>query len=307
MRKKSVCILFAVSLMCLLAGCTYAVVAGAGAQADTYLLYFREADLDGAAGGDALRAESVHLPGLSEMEPQQAAETLMEALLDGPRDETLRSAIPAGTALVSLTLDGRRAVVDMTSGYGGLSGVSLTLADYAVTLTLTQLPEISTVSVTVRGRELGYRGSQIFSPDDVLLSSTEDVVDTVTATLYLLDETGELTPYEAVLELYEGDTQVLSVAAALEDGAPDQGLSSPLPEGFAVRSLWLDQPVCYVNLSSAVLRDLEEPEAVFRALQALARSLCSLDTVEEVQFLVDGEYADLYGTAPVREPYVYPE
>lgn len=66
----------------------------------------------------------------------------------------------------------------MTSGYGGLSGVALTLADYAVTLTLTQLPEISTVSVTVRGRELGYRGSQVFAPDDVLLSTTEDVVDT---------------------------------------------------------------------------------------------------------------------------------
>lgn len=231
----------------------------------------------------------------------------MEALLAGPEDETLHSAIPAGTDLVSLTLDGRRAVVDMTSGYGGLSGVALTLADYAVTLTLTQLPEISTVSVTVRGRELGYRGSQVFAPDDVLLSTTEDVVDTVTATLYLLDEAGELTPCEAVLELYEGDTQVQAVAAALEDGAQDQGIASPLPEGFAVRSVWLDQPVCYVNLSSAIVRELEETEAVPLALQALARSLCSLDTVEEVQFLVDGEYADRYGTAPVREPYVYTE
>lgn len=307
MKKKSVCLLCAAVLLCLLAGCTYAVVTGAGAQEDTYLLYFRAEDLDSAAGGDALRAESVRLPGLSDLEPQQAAEALMEALLAGPRDEALRSAIPAGTALVSLTLDGRRAVVDMTSGYGGLSGVALTMADYAVTLTLTQLPEISTVSVTVRGRELGYRGSQIFSPDDVLLSTTEDVVDTVTATLYLLDETGELTPYEAVLELYEGDTQVQAVAAALEDGAPEQGLVSPLPEEFAVRSVWLDQPVCYVNLSSAVLRDLEDPEAVPQALQALARSLCSLDTVEEVQFLVDGEYADRYGTAPVREPYGFTE
>lgn len=122
----------------------------------------------------------------------------------------------------------------------------------------------------------------------------------VTATLYLLDEAGELTPCEAVLELYEGDTQVQAVAAALEDGAQDQGLASPLPEGFAVRSVWLDQPVCYVNLSSAIVRELEETEAVPLALQALARSLCSLDTVEEVQFLVDGEYADRYGTAPVR-------
>ena len=305
MRKRNACLLCAAALVCLLAGCTYAVVSGAGTQADTYLLYFRAEDLDSAAGGDALQTESVHLPGLSEMEPQQAAEALMEALLAGPRDEELRSAIPAGIALVSLTLEGQRAVVDMTSGYGALSGVGLAMADYAVALTLTQLPEISTVSVTVRGRELGYRGSQIFSPDDVLLSTTEDVVDTVTATLYLLDESGALTPYETLLELYEGDTQVQVVAAAVEEGARDDGLSSPMPEGFVVRSVWLDQPVCYVNLSSAVLRDLEDTEAVPQALQALARSLCSLDTVEEVQFLVDGEYADRYASAPVREPYVY--
>lgn len=305
MRKRNACLLCAAVLVCLLAGCTYAVVSGGMTQADTYLLYFRAEDLDSAAGGDALRTESVHLPGLSEMEPQQAAQTLMEALLAGPRDEALRSTIPAGTALVSLTLEGQRAVVDMTSGYGALSGVGLAMADYAVALTLTQLPEISTVSVTVRGRELGYRGSQVFSPDDVLLSTTEDVVDTVTATLYLLDETGALRSYETLLELYEGDTQVQAVAAAVEEGAKDAGLFSPMPEGFAVRSVWLDQPVCYVNLSSAVLRDLEDLEAVPLALQALARSLCSLDTVKEVQFLVDGEYADRYASAPVREPYVY--
>lgn len=305
MRKRHAWLLCAAALVCLLAGCTYAVVSGAGGQADTYLLYFQAEDLGSAAGGDALQTESVHLPGLSEMEPQQAAQTLMEALLAGPRDEALRSAIPAGTALVSLTLEGQRAVVDMTSGYGALSGVGLAMADYAVALTLTQLPEISTVSVTVRGRELGYRGSQIFSPDDVLLSTTEDVVDTVTATLYLLDEGGALRPYETLLELYEGDTQVQAVAAAVKEGAKDEGLASPLPEGFAVRSVWLDQPVCYVNLSSAVLRDLEEVEAVPLALQALARALCSLETVDEVQFLVDGEYTDRYAGAPVREPYVY--
>ena len=151
MRRRNACLLCAAVLVCLLAGCTYAMVSGGMAQADTYLLYFRAEDLDSAAGGDALRTESVHLPGLSEMEPQQAAQTLMEALLAGPQDETLRSTIPAGTTLVSLTLEGQRAVVDMTSGYGALSGVGLAMADYAVALTLTQLPEISTVSVTVRG------------------------------------------------------------------------------------------------------------------------------------------------------------
>lgn len=300
MRRKASALCALVTAACLLCGCTYAAVT-ASRRSDTYLLYFREDDLAAAAGGDALRAEEVVLPGVDGLEPQQAAQALMEALLRGPEDETLRSAIPAGTALESLTVEGQRAVVDVSAGYGSLSGVALTLADYAVALTLTQLPGISTVSVTVRGRELGYRGSQLFSAGDVLFSSAEDVVGTLNATICLLGPDGGLTPWQTTLELYEGDTQAAAVAAAVERGTPE--LSSPYPEGFSVRSVWQDQTVCYVNLSSALLGELESTDGVPLALEALARSLCSLDSVEEVQFLVDGEYADTYGPADVREPF----
>ena len=46
----------------------------------------------------------------------------------------------------------------------------------------------------------------------------------------------------------------------------------------------------------------EEPDMT-RALRALADSLLSLRAVAEVRYLVDGEYAALYGAAPVMEPY----
>ena len=39
------------------------------------------------------------------------------------------------------------------------------------------------------------------------------------------------------------------------------------------------------------------------ALRALAESLLSLRSVEEVRYLVDGEFASAYGAAPVLEPY----
>ena len=83
---------------------------------------------------------------------------------------------------------GAYAKVDLSSNYRSLSGVALTLADYAITLTLTQLPQIAIVSITVRGQDLAYRDTQTFTARDVLLSSNEDVIGTVPATLYFLDE-----------------------------------------------------------------------------------------------------------------------
>ncbi len=255
-----------------------------------YELYFQEADLTCSAGEGAFRTETVYLYDERTETPQQLAEALMEVLLRGPADETLKSTLPAGTTLLSLELDGDRAMVDLSAAYASLSGVALTLADGAIAMTLSQIPEISSVQITAQGRELVYRERQVLNIREVLLTPEEDVISTVEACLYYLDQEGRLTMTEQTLELYEGDTQVSAVARALEDRPKDpDGLLPPLPEGFQVKSVWLEEDTCYVNLSSALLEGLTDG-AVRTALEALENSLRSLEAVEEVRFLVDGEF-----------------
>lgn len=208
-----------------------------------------------------------------------------------------------GTVQVSLLRQGPRALVDLSSAYSTLSGVELTLADYAIALTLTQLPEIASVSIMVRGKELAYRTTQRFSPRDVLLSSTEDVVGTVEAHLYFRDSRGNLTAEERTLELYEGDTQVAAVLQGLEEGPRDRSLLPVIPEGFRAKSVWLEEDVCYVNLSAALLAELPEETEMAPVVRAMALSLKSLDTVGEVRFLVDGEYAARYADVVIADPY----
>ena len=277
----------------------------APAEGDTvendYQLYFREEDLTASSGGDVFRTESIQLP--EGLDAQAAAETLLEGLLAGPRSELLCSTLPVGTTLLSAQVEGSRALVDFSGAYSTLSGVRLTLADYAVTLTLTQLPEIISVKITVQGRELAYRDKQVFTARDVLLSSEEDVVGTVEATLYFLNEAGELTEERQTLDLYEGDTQTAAVIRALEGPALGKGLTTALPEGFRVRSVWQEEGTCYVNLSSALLEGLAEDQPLGTALQCVSQALCSLDAVDEVRFLVDGEFENRYGDVDLSAPY----
>jgi germination protein M len=40
------------------------------------------------------------------------------------------------------------------------------------------------------------------------------------------------------------------------------------------------------------------------AFDAIAGSLCSLEAVHEVRFLVDGDFAEKYGTASVAKAYM---
>ncbi|MCI8803722.1 MAG: GerMN domain-containing protein [Oscillibacter sp.] len=281
MRKTALCL----ALLCLLA-----LPAGCGErEEDPYFLYYREADLSFAAGGGVFQTETVYFTEAESADARALAEALLTELLKGPFDETLKSPIPAGTALLSLELEGSRALVDLSAAYGSLSGVALTLADCAVVMTLTQIPEILSVEITVRGQELAYREQPLLSAREMLLFPEEDVISTVTAELYFLDAGGRLTPEERVLDLYEGDTQVSAVAQALERGPENRELTSALPEGFQVKSVWQEEDICYVNLSSALLEEIGE-SAVRTALEALENSLGSLESVEEIRFLVDGEF-----------------
>lgn len=295
--------------MALLCGLLLLAAVGCGTaesppESPAYDLYFLIADLRETPGSGALRTETTYLEDLVEADTQQLAEALLTELLAGPQDETLKSAIPAGTSLLSLDVQGSRATVDFSAAYGSLSGVGLTLADYAVTLTLTQLPEISLVKIMVRGQELAYRDKQMLLARDVLLLPEEDVLGTVTAWLYFLNGEGALTAEERMLELYEGDTQVSAVAQALENGPESKELSPVWPDGFRVMSVWQEEGVCYVNLSSAILEETELPEKeLSAAIEALGHSLCSLETVEETRFLVDGEFVRDYGSIDISEPY----
>ena len=251
-----------------------------------YALYFVERDLRSADGGDALRSEERTLED-SGLSTEELAAALMTELLKSP--------FPKGTALLSAEQKGTELRVDLSAAYSTLSGVGLSLADYAITLTLTQLPDVARVRITVAGRELDYRSRQVFLARDILTVPKEDVVGTVDASLYFVNGDGALTAEARTLNLYEGDTQVSAVVRALENGPETKGLSGVLPEGFKVRKVWLEEEICYVSLSSALLEGQPEPETLSQAVLALEQSLLSLESVEEVRFLVDGELADTYG------------
>lgn len=301
MRRKILCLL-SVILMLVLSGCAMAVQQSKQ-PGEPFFVYFIPADYDAACGADAIRAETVYLEHIEELVAEQTAGVLMRRLIDGAEDETMRSAIPSGTELLKCTLEGDHMTVDMSSRYRTLSGVALTLADYCVTLTLSQLPEVNTVSVTVRGKELDYRDTQVFSAEDVMLSNTEDVVEMVEATLYFPDAHGVPTGETRQLYLYEGDTRAKVLLAELRKGPTVEQLGAAVQIDLLPQSVWVEDGYCYVNLPPEKTMEAGFKEPVRQTLELTARSLCSLKSIHAVQFLVDGAYEMNYGGVPIRQSY----
>lgn len=269
-----------------------------GEGEEGYLLYYPAAELSEVAGEDALVTRTLMIEGAEDLTTEEVAERLLAALLDTPPDAAVRAPMPESTTLSELSVFGSRARVDFSRHYARLAGIDLTIADYCVTLTLTQLDGINAVSVTSGGRELPYRKTQTLTGADPLLSTREDALRPITVSLYFLDKaSGELRAETQVLALYEGQTRVNALLEALLRGPESEELSALLPEEFSVLSARVEEEICYLNLSA----ETDFGTSPQLAAESLVRSLCSLESVERVQFAVEGEIVQSSDVAEASE------
>ena len=266
-----------------------------------YRLYL-VSQAESARGADAIAEYGVEIADEG-CDTQELAQKLLEALLLPPGDPLLLSPFPNGTQVQELSISGKRAYVDFSANYGRLSGIELSLADYCVALTLTQLDGVNAVTITANGHEIPYRRTQLLTAADPLLGSREDTLRPITVQLYFLDtQTGDLRAQQQTLALYEGQPRVDALLDAFFAGPEnDDTLASLLGADFSVLSSRIEENTCYLNLPGDVLLP-EDVQTQRLAMTSLVRSLCSLAGVEQVQILVDGEAAPTLGSLEIDEP-----
>ena len=95
-------------------------------------------------------------------------EELVNALLAGPTQDGLVSPFPQGLSLQSWELEDGLLTLNFSEQYGGLADISLTLADYCLVLTLSQVEGVDTVQIQSAGHTYHSRSHQTMKADEVL-------------------------------------------------------------------------------------------------------------------------------------------
>ena len=288
--RKGMGLLLAALLVLGAAGCV-----AAQPEKETGYQIYQLANPQSAAGADAITAVLTALPVAEDAPLEERAQAIVEAVLD-------TGGVWEEIELRSVVIQGHRAYVDLSRRYGSLTGIQLSLADYCITLSLTQLEELSSVTITAGGQELPYRTSQVLMEQDVLLSTMDDVIETVSVSLYFADEDGQLTAEQRTLEVYEGETLAESTMRALLEGPQERELHAIIPDGFQINSVRVEEGVCILSLPSSALELLpEETEAQEQILLSIAKTIYSWGTVDEIQLLVDGEPSSFFGQVSMDE------
>ena len=286
--KRKLIVLTALALVLLaLAGC------GVVQKEQEGLRLYYAASLDTHRGGDAIDSVTIAWDELPQGDQVARAESVLALLMGMCQEKGFQSPIPAGTTLRSVTIIGGTACVDFSGSYGQLSGMALTIADYCVALSLTQLDGIYAVRITVNEQELAYRDNDLFLAGDVLLTSMDDVVRTLTARLYFPNSDGDLEAEERLLTQYEGQSAADVVLSALGDGPSDDDLQPLAEKGLSGMTVRMDNGVCQLNVASASMEELEDDTAR-QLLLCVTQSLQSLEGISSVQLYIDGTYAETY-------------
>ncbi len=222
---------------------------------------------------------------------------LMSALLAEPAEPGLSSPFPAGVRLLSWSLEEERLHLDLSEQYGGLTGMELTLADSCIALTFCTLDWVEAVYITVEGREIPYRRTQVFSAQDVLLTGAEEEPVYLGVNLWYPRSQGDGlgVEYRQVLK-NEGDSSARAVLAAWLEGPQYDSLRACAPEGTVLRAVSVAEGICTVDLSAEFAANAPADARSARLLvYALVNSLGELDPVEAVRILCQGEPLEALG------------
>lgn len=287
MKRKRIMLTALALVLLALAGC------GVVQKEQEGLRLYYAASLDTHRGGDAIDSVTIDWDELPQGDQVARAESVLALLMGMCQEKGFQSPIPAGTTLRSVTIIGGTACVDFSGSYGQLSGMALTIADYCVALSLTQLDGIYAVRITVNEQELAYRDNDLFLAGDVLLTSMDDVVRTLTARLYFPNSDGDLEAEERLLTQYEGQSAADVVLSALGDGPSDDDLQPLAEKGLSGMTVRMDNGVCQLNVASASMEELEDDTAR-QLLLCVTQSLQSLEGISSVQLYIDGTYAETY-------------
>lgn len=268
--------------LCLLTGCT-------PKTGEVVKLYYPSKD------GDTVLEQS-----LSVNREGTLLETAILALLEGPHDKTMRRVIPENVRLLSATMSGTVAEINLSAPFDTGENAERLLARYTLIYTACSVPDVQKVKLYKDGQPL----RSLRSGQDLEALGIADVVPTEPAisspqvvTLYFPDAGWKkLYPEVRKVSLYAGQSVEEQVVRGILLGPSATQLSRPFREGTTLLSAETRAGICFVNLSADFLENhVADRGRDTLTVYSIVNSLCVLPHVQEVRFLIEGKTEQTFG------------
>ena len=248
------------------------------------------------SANNSLKEVRTNVP--QEAEASNMAFHLLERMKEDPKKDGMISAVPADVEFLSVHLEDKKAVVDVSSSYLALENAQEIVCRSAIVWTLTSLEMIDNVELTVEGRTLrNQQGKKIgvMNRENVRIDGDVPAETTEYAILKLYFTNADGTDFQIedrVVEVNANQAREKTILEQLIAGPLEKGYYPTVPADTKIRDVTTTKDgICYVNLSQDFLTktataNINDVVTVY----SIVNSLCEL----EVQFLMEGEKIEDY-------------
>lgn len=239
---------------------------------------------------------------------------VLTLLCSVPDNKELKATLTSGINIITYSYDGEQVIVSLGEKYKELSGTTEVLTRAALVRSLTNIPDVNYVMLTVNGESLtDLAGNAIGAMTaDMFVNNAgtqvEKVESKVTLRLYFANETGdglvavnrELTHNADVSNV---PMEKLVVEQLISGPASDETYPTISPETKLV-NITVKDGVCYLTFDSAMLTAVNNVTTDV-TIYSIVNSLVELSNINKVQISIDGnkdgKFRDKYEASTIFE------
>lgn len=236
----------------------------------------------------------------------------LQALQEGPKTDGVIASIPQNLEFLGVALVNDIAIVDVSSEYYQMSDTEEIICRSSLVWTLTSLDFVEGISITIEGNPLlnsdgteygTLNRKNVIIDGDISAETTEYAI----LKLYFANKEGtDLSVEERVVEVNTNQAREKTILEQLIAGPEEKGHTRTIPAETKIRDITTTgDGTCYVNLSTDfVTKHIGGEKEELLTIYSIVNSLCELDTIEKVQFLIEGEKLDQYkGNLDFKKPF----
>ena len=255
-------------------------------------------------------SDGVFAPEQRELEGiRQDPLAMLELYCRGPITTGLENPLPAGTTVLSCTVDNGILALNFTSELAQLDGIELTAAAGCLAHTFLKLTNTQKLLLKADGALLGGQTSMTLSLDDLELQDQSLERYFRDFTVYYSDQNRRyLVGQEIALDFSEPDSIPMQLLEHLTTPPSDSSLHSPLPLGTRVVSASVTDGLCTVEFSTEFEnRRFYALSSQVLSLMSVVNTLTALPEIHRIEFVCDGSLLLRYGSLNIADPLVRDE
>ena len=238
--------------------------------------------------------------------------TVVEEYFSGSKNTNLGLTLPADFKVKDKRYNETTAYIDLDKSYNTMPANLKILAMGSLVYTLTDLDFINNVCVSVDGLPIMDSNNEniaVFNRDIVLNNPVINPEKTNWQVVYLYfasQDGRKLICQQKNIEVKQSQSLEYQLVEQLIAGPDDSGaknLIASVPSDTKINDIKTEEGTCYVNLSRGFMKKKDNvTEEV--TIYSIVNTLTELDTVNRVQFLIDGEKLNEYkGDIDFSKPF----